>query len=154
MSRYREIFVDAFGEYAQYLVRDITESSWRSYFYLLISVSLIVYAAELIAPWRKLQPHVRGDFWLDRFYMFFIFFLFSLLGYDAVSKVVPTAFEDARGAVGINAISIIDLSTLSVGAQLLAMFVLRDFIHYWIHRLLHRVPRLWEFHKVHHQSDT
>jgi len=33
---------------------------------------------------------------------------------------------------------------------MLTLFVFRDFIHYWIHRLLHRVPRLWEVHKVHH----
>ena len=35
-------------------------------------------------------------------------------------------------------------------AQLLTLFVIRDFIHWNIHRLLHRVPFLWEFHKAHH----
>ena len=30
------------------------------------------------------------------------------------------------------------------------MFVLADFIQFHTHRLLHRVPALWEFHKLHH----
>ncbi len=30
------------------------------------------------------------------------------------------------------------------------MFLLRDFIHFNVHRLLHRFDTLWEFHKVHH----
>ena len=35
-------------------------------------------------------------------------------------------------------------------ATLLTLFVVRDFIQWNVHRLLHRVPFLWEFHKVHH----
>jgi len=33
---------------------------------------------------------------------------------------------------------------------LLALFVLKDFIEWCIHRLLRASPRLWEFRKVHH----
>nr|WP_256534277.1 sterol desaturase family protein [Lewinella sp. JB7] len=35
-------------------------------------------------------------------------------------------------------------------AVLLTGFVVRDFIQWWIHRLLHRVDFLWKFHQVHH----
>jgi sterol desaturase/sphingolipid hydroxylase (fatty acid hydroxylase superfamily) len=35
-------------------------------------------------------------------------------------------------------------------AVLLVGFVVRDFVQWWTHRLLHFSPRLWEFHKVHH----
>ncbi len=31
-------------------------------------------------------------------------------------------------------------------------FVPRDFAHYWVHYLHHKVPALWEFHKVHHSA--
>ena len=30
------------------------------------------------------------------------------------------------------------------------MFLLADFIQWLVHILLHRIPKLWEFHKVHH----
>lgn len=32
------------------------------------------------------------------------------------------------------------------------LFILSDFTRYWLHRLLHTVPFLWEFHKVHHSA--
>ena len=34
----------------------------------------------------------------------------------------------------------------------LALFLVSDFTRYWLHRLLHSVPLLWRFHKVHHSA--
>ena len=34
----------------------------------------------------------------------------------------------------------------------LSLFILSDFTRYWLHRLLHAAPWLWEFHKVHHSA--
>lgn len=34
----------------------------------------------------------------------------------------------------------------------LTLFVVSDFTRYWLHRLLHMIPWLWEFHKVHHSA--
>lgn len=36
----------------------------------------------------------------------------------------------------------------------LCLFVLDDFSRYLVHRLLHRVPCLWSFHKVHHTATS
>jgi sterol desaturase/sphingolipid hydroxylase (fatty acid hydroxylase superfamily) len=36
---------------------------------------------------------------------------------------------------------------------LLTLFLVKDFVEWWVHRLLHRVPFLWEFHKVHHSVE-
>lgn len=36
----------------------------------------------------------------------------------------------------------------------IAMVYALDFLNYWIHRMLHRVPFLWEFHKFHHSGKT
>lgn len=33
-----------------------------------------------------------------------------------------------------------------------SLFVVGDFTRYWLHRLLHSIPWLWEFHKVHHSA--
>ena len=32
------------------------------------------------------------------------------------------------------------------------LFILDDFARYWLHRWLHTVPMLWQFHKVHHSA--
>lgn len=34
----------------------------------------------------------------------------------------------------------------------LSIFIISDFTRYWIHRFLHTIPFLWEFHKVHHSA--
>lgn len=36
----------------------------------------------------------------------------------------------------------------------LFLFVLDDYGRFWVHRLLHKVPVLWEFHKVHHSAEV
>ena len=147
---YLQLAIDSTVGYARYLYGDITQPSLHSYFYLLILVSLGAYAFERVRPWRAEQPAVRRDFWLDAFYMFFNFFLFSLLGYNAAADVVVRAFRDGLSAIGVESLAVLDVSALPGWAQLVLLFVLRDFIHFWVHRLLHRVPWLWRFHKVHH----
>jgi len=34
----------------------------------------------------------------------------------------------------------------------LALFIASDFTRYWLHRFLHTIPFLWEFHKIHHSA--
>lgn len=150
MSRYLDVFLQEFNGYGRYLVHEITHPSWHNYFYWLIGISLGVYALELIFPWRRDQARIRRDFWLDGFYMFFNFFLFSFIGYHAASQVVVQVFRDGLSRMGLGQLVVFDVASWPWATQLLVMFVLRDFIHWNVHRLLHRVPWLWEFHKVHH----
>jgi sterol desaturase/sphingolipid hydroxylase (fatty acid hydroxylase superfamily) len=148
------IVANAYTGYWNYLVSEITTPSWHNYFYWLIGLSAVVYALELIVPWRKGQARIRQDFWLDAWYMFFNFFAFSLIGYAAVSDVVVHLMRSAVTSVtGITDYSWIDVSALPGWSQLLILFVARDFIQWNVHRLLHAHPRLWEFHKVHHSVE-
>ena len=88
MERYYDLFANSFRDYATYLWQEILHPHWSNYFYWLIAISLFVYSLELLFPWRRNQPALRRDFWLDGFYMFFNFFLFSLIGYAAISNIV------------------------------------------------------------------
>jgi sterol desaturase/sphingolipid hydroxylase (fatty acid hydroxylase superfamily) len=47
----------------------------------------------------------------------------------------------------------INVASLPNWIQYLLLFVIADFIQWWTHVLLHRVPALWEFHKVHHSVE-
>lgn len=40
-----------------------------------------------------------------------------------------------------------------LGAQIAVVVVLCDVVVYWGHRLSHRVPLLWRFHRVHHTAE-
>lgn len=39
-------------------------------------------------------------------------------------------------------------------AAALGFYLLHDFVNYWAHLLLHKVPLLWAFHQVHHSADV
>lgn len=148
----REI-LNGYAGYAGYLWQEITSPSWHNYFYWLIGISVLFFALEVLTPWRKEQPRFRRDFWLDVFYMFFNFFLFSLIIYNAASNVVVHFFNDILRYFGIENLVAFEVMSWPVWAHLLVGFIVRDFVQWWTHRLLHASPSLWEFHKVHHSVE-
>ncbi|WP_026461290.1 sterol desaturase family protein [Adhaeribacter aquaticus] len=150
MDKYWQLFVRSFTDYGGYLGREILQPSWGNYFYWLIGLSLFFWLLEIFMPWRQHQAKIRQDFWLDGFYMFFNFFLFSLVGFNAISNIGDQAFNDFLSLFGLKNIVAFEIQSWPVWAQLLTLFIVRDFIQWNVHRLLHRVEFLWEFHKVHH----
>ncbi len=147
------IIKDAYTSYAEYLWREITNPSWNNYVYWLMGISLFFFILEILRPWREDQPRFRKDFWLDAFYMVFNFFLFSLIIYNAASEVIVTWFREGLAYFGIDNLVAIEIGSWPIWGQLLVLFLVRDFVHWNVHRMLHRVPWLWEFHKVHHSVE-
>ncbi len=150
MQRYWDIFTGSFTDYWNYLISAILNPHWGNYFYWLIGVSLLVWMLEMAFPWRKDQPRIRQDFWLDAFYMFFNFFLFSLVGFYAISNVVVDLFNSLLQTVGLENGIAIEVNALPFWLKITFAFILKDFIQWNIHRLLHSNRWLWQFHKVHH----
>ena len=149
-----QTFLNGYGGYASYLWYEVTHPSFHNYFYWLVLVSAFFFGLEIIKPWRKNQPIFRKDFLLDFFYMFFNFFLFSLVIYNAASDVIVDLFNDGiRGITGFDLQQSNPLRTFPLWAVLLIGFLVRDFVQWWVHRLLHRVEWLWQFHKVHHSVE-
>ncbi len=105
---------------------------------------------EILFPWRKEQKIIREDFWMDAFYMFFNFFLFSLIGFYAVSNVFVQLFNDFLALFGIKNGIAIEINALPFWLKITFAFILKDFIQWNVHRLLHANKYLWQFHKVHH----
>jgi sterol desaturase/sphingolipid hydroxylase (fatty acid hydroxylase superfamily) len=149
-SHYWEIFKEGWIGYARYFWQELTQPGLFNYFYWLVGISLFFLVLEIIKPWKSDQKAFRKDFWLDGFYMFFNFFLFSLIIYNAASDVVVNFFQDTLASLGITNLAVVKMQQLNTWLVLLIGFLARDFIHWWVHRLLHSVPFLWEFHKVHH----
>lgn len=155
MGKYLDIFISGYQGYASYLWHEITHPSFKSYFYWLIAVSLFFFTLEVIVPWRKKQDILRKDFWLDAFYMFFNFFIFSLIIYNAASDVVVNIFNDGIKAIfgGFDLQRSNPMTNWPIWSILLIGFIVRDFVQWWIHRLLHKSEWLWQFHKVHHSVE-
>ena len=94
----------------------------------------------------------RQDFWLDTFYMFFNFFLLNLIVLIALSNTAAAFFDDILSLVGwsLSSFQLFDANDLPMWLGLLIFFLVSDFVQWNTHRLLHRIPLLWNFHKVHH----
>lgn len=150
MQKYIDIFLESYSGYWQYLKGEILDPGWHNYFYWLIGLSIAAWILEIIIPWRKNQKVIRKDFWLDGFYMFFNFFIFSLIIYNGLSNVVVELFNDFLGVFGIQNLVAIQISSWPIVAQFILMFILADFIQWNVHRWLHKYPFLWQFHKLHH----
>jgi len=151
---YWKLFIDGYTGYANYLWQEIINPSWHNYFYWLLLVSAFFLLLEWLAPWRKDQAKFRKDFWMDFFYMFFNFFLFSLIIYNAATSVIVDLFNNGiMWATNFDLQASNPMQYLPMWAILLIGFLVRDFVQWWIHRLLHKSEFLWEFHKVHHSVE-
>ena len=153
MNKYLEIIQNAYSGYAKYFANAVLNPHEYNHFYWLTGASIIIWGLELAFPWRKNQPKIRQDFWIDAFYLLWNYFLFSLVVYSALSSVFVELFKDFLGLFGIINIVAIHVEALSNWWKLLIVFVLRDFMQWNIHRLLHHVNWMWEFHKVHHSVE-
>jgi sterol desaturase/sphingolipid hydroxylase (fatty acid hydroxylase superfamily) len=146
---YVDAFIDGFLGMVHWTWKSIVlDVPWyTNYFWGLIAISLLVWGLEILFPWRKEQSIFRKDFWLDAFYMFFNFFIFAII-ISGVYKVLEVLFADL--GITSKSLSIVDFTLWPQWLQLLVFFIILDFVQWFTHVLLHRVPAFWEFHKVHH----
>ena len=112
MNKYIDILLSSFSGYYNYLLKEILNPDWSNYFYWLIAISLFFWCLEIFMPWRKNQEKFRKDFWLDGFYMFFNFFLFSLIVYNAISNVAVEFFNDGLLSIGIDNLAFFKIENL------------------------------------------
>lgn len=149
MEKYIDAFSNAFTGTLNWTWKSIIfDVPWyTNYFWGLIFISVIVWSVEIIFPWRKEQSIIRKDFWLDGIYMFFNFFIFSIV-ISGVYQILGLLFADVN--ITAKTFAIIDISNWPMWAQLLTFFIILDFVQWFTHVLLHKYSFLWKFHKVHH----
>ncbi|MBX3560291.1 MAG: sterol desaturase family protein [Sphingomonas sp.] len=134
----------------------------------LLSATLIAFG---VWAWRaRSEPAVRAqgflgflfprDVWLHRSalldYRFVLFdkvalgVLVGLVAILASPQHVEAVAKGGRWAADNAA----QASLSVVIAYTVALLFAEDFFRYWAHRLMHWSPFLWQFHKVHHSSET
>lgn len=152
MKNYTNAFWEAFKGSIDWTWRMIAfDVPWyMNYFYGLIAISLIVWGLEMAFPWRKNQRIFRKDFWLDGFYMFFNFFIFSLAvaGFYALIGAM-----NADLGITMKTLAIFDMSAWPMWSQLIVFFIVLDFVQWVTHVALHRFEWMWRFHQVHHSVE-
>lgn len=119
-----------------------------NYLYWLLGLSLAFVVLERVRPARANQPVVRPQLANDVGYLLFNGHIWALItggltGWIATSARTWLAARHALPAHGL-------LDGRSFALQFVAFLVAADFLQWCVHNLLHRVPILWSFHKLHH----
>ncbi len=149
-----ETYIKALQGYLNWLWNDqiliSTNSLFGNYFWGLALISVTFFLIEVVVPWRKNQAVIRKQFWQDAFYMYFNFFLFYIILFVGLSAVAESISTSMFKFFGIHNLVILQINSLPSWVQLLIVFIITDFTHWNIHRLLHKYPLLWRFHRLHH----
>ena len=117
----------------------------RGYPFWLLVISIAVAGLERLRPWRPAQRVLRRGWAQDLVWLVFN-------GHFAGLWIALAAAQLLRAAAP--ALERLEALNLLAGAPLVVQgpvfFVLKDLFEWCVHNLLHRVPWLWAFHKVHH----
>jgi sterol desaturase/sphingolipid hydroxylase (fatty acid hydroxylase superfamily) len=120
----------------------------RGYFFWLLVISAFVLVLERLWPWRREQRLFRRQFGQDLFWLMFNGHYCGIL----VAHAGAAAFAWAWPAIS-RWQELRILADQPLWLQFAGFFLLKDFLDWCVHNLLHRVPWLWEFHKVHHSIE-
>jgi len=122
----------------------------RGYFFWLLVISISCWILERLVPWRPSQRAWRDQFGQDLFWLVFNGHYAGILLASAstwlvedLSRTFGTGLLPAPGPIHF-------LTERPLWLQFLVFLIVKDFLEFLIHNLLHRVPLLWEFHKLHH----
>ncbi|WP_281995225.1 sterol desaturase family protein [Ruegeria faecimaris] len=165
---------DSFLNHARYVFTSPLDPTNRI-FYVYVGSSLLI-AFAIYAVKRRNASHVDGESsflgflfprkvwnhpsaWLDIRYFFFHKLIghFLILGLLAGSAAL--SYQWASGGLDPNnsprAEPLVGwLGALATFTYMLILFLIMDFIGYAAHYLQHKVPLLWQFHKVHHSAEV
>jgi sterol desaturase/sphingolipid hydroxylase (fatty acid hydroxylase superfamily) len=126
---------------------------YLQYYFWLIAVSLFCFALERLAPWRRQQRVLRRGIGQDLFWLVFNGHYLGLI-FALVTGQVVVWFNSALLELGLPVPeSLALLAGAPLWIQFVVFLVLKDFVEWNIHRLLHNVPWLWELHKLHHSIE-
>ncbi len=126
---------------------------YLTYYFWLLLVSAVMFTLERLFPWRREQEILRPGFVQDLFWMVFnIQYVSWMLAVLAVHVI--TWFDAAVFSLGIPALESLQMiANWPAWAQFAVVFVVKDFLEWNVHHLLHRVPLLWRLHQLHHSTE-
>lgn len=126
--------------------------SWMTYWIWLAALSALFVVLERARPRNKEQRLFRPGLATDVFYIVLNgHWLGVALAF--VTEPLSRALDAAFATQGVN-LHLRVAASWPWWVQLAVAFVATDLLQWSIHNLLHRVPALWEVHKVHHSIRT
>lgn len=147
LQKYRMIFsMGAIRSFWEHWVQQVLSIEFLAIAFVVCVIFVCLEKSKRFSRHPDQQTH-RRDFGLDFFYNVFNLILFPLMGFEFVFHFFSNVLEGRMPVY---------ISEDDYRFRLLLLtcfFVARDFVQYWIHRLLHTVPMLWRVHQVHHSVE-
>ncbi len=109
------------------------------------------------ALWWHPSSRVDYQFYFVNAMLFPILFSSLLFGEPAIARLLESFTGMASGAPSAANSATANLTSTGIAVKLLytlLFFIAYDFGRFVAHCLLHDVPLLWEFHKVHHSAEV
>ncbi len=122
-----------------------------NYWPWLLGISVAFALFERLRPARPGQPSLRPQLLNDLFYVAFNGHFYALLFGAWIAGVASWTQANVLPLLGYDSGSNL-LSGRAFGIQFVIYLIGADFLQWLVHNLLHRVPWLWTFHKVHHSA--
>ncbi len=122
---------------------------FSSYITWLIIISLFCLVLERIVHWR-IQKLIRPQLFQDIIWLAFNGYCLAVV-FGPLFYFVGNFVGDIFLQIGLPKPEDINLlNTQSFWIQFIVLLIVHDLIEWLVHNGLHRIPFLWEFHKVHH----
>ena len=126
---------------------------YLQYYFWLVLVSVSCFALERIAPWRRSQRVLRRGAGQDLVWLIFNGHYLGLLLALGTGYLIE-AFNGLLSRAGLPVPETLALlADAPLWLQFVVFVLLKDFIEWNVHWVLHNVPWLWEFHKLHHSIE-
>jgi sterol desaturase/sphingolipid hydroxylase (fatty acid hydroxylase superfamily) len=125
--------------------------STKGYFFWLLVVSALAFVLERLFTWRKNQSVWRKEIGQDLFFLIFNGHYAGLLIATLATYLLQQLAIWTNTGDWMNQLQAAHwIAGWPIVAQVITFMLIKDFISWWVHRLLHSVPWMWEFHKLHH----
>ncbi len=119
-----------------------------TYWIWLAVISLAFALFERVLPARRDQPVLRPQLGNDLFYLAFNGHFWAVLTGGVIAPLAMHTRDHLAAASLLPETALLDGRHVVI--QFAVYLVASDFLQWCVHNLLHRVPFLWQFHKVHH----
>ena len=136
-------------------------SHQRIYLPYLVSALVIAYIYVRLYPHQRHKLFSKQIWWHDSARLDYQYFV--LVSLIKAFVIMPLILSSKEVSLWLtlslqNSLGYMEAVTLSKSSVVLfytlTLFVVGDLTRYWLHRLLHTMPALWEIHKVHHSAEV
>jgi len=118
------------------------------YWFWLALISAAFLLLEAARPWRRGQRTFRRGLLRDLAFLALNGHFFGLW----TATLRHWFWDRTEGVLGD--LDGAPMAGVALPVQFVVFLLVYDFLDWCVHNLLHRVPFLWQFHKVHHSIDT